>query len=525
MKTTKLNNQRRVIIYSRVSTDEQAERGFSLQSQKERLIKYCGEHGHEIVHHFVEDYSAKDFNRPEFQRMLNLLQTKVLKADIFLTIRQDRYSRNLLEAMLMDRKLLALGVERKSVENDFDLEIPENYLPHILNMVMPEVENRRRSLNTTNGMRQAQKEGRWMATAPRGYSNVNRNGNKSIEPNSEAKYVVEIFERLSTRLYSIEEVRKNAWKKGFKISASFMYKLIRNYAYCGKIKIKAWKDEPEEIVEGQHEAIVEEGLFQSVQHWLDGRTPTNKIKFSKDERLPLRGYLKCTKCGNPLTGSFSSGRTKKYGYYHCQNGCKERVNSEKANNDFLDYLNGLQVKNEVLSLYYLILQDVFTKDKSERLQEIRQLNIQIEAVQKRLDETFDRYIEGMLTKEHYQRGTKRYEEQKQAYISQRQELEIAQEGFMETVKFGFGLLKDLPKHYENSPVEVKHKILGSIFPEKLVYDGENYRTTQLNEVLALLCTNINGFGENKKGRNVKNDKPSSWVTPAGFEPATLRAEI
>jgi len=65
-----------VIIYTRVSTDEQAEKGYSLRDQQAKLEKYCAEKGFEIIKHYQDDHSAKTFERPEFQKMLEFISKK-----------------------------------------------------------------------------------------------------------------------------------------------------------------------------------------------------------------------------------------------------------------------------------------------------------------------------------------------------------------------------------------------------------------------------------------------------------------
>ena len=63
------------IIYTRVSTDEQAEKGFSLRDQKDKLMKYCDAKGIEVMRHFEDDgYSAKTFNRPQFNNLLEYIK-------------------------------------------------------------------------------------------------------------------------------------------------------------------------------------------------------------------------------------------------------------------------------------------------------------------------------------------------------------------------------------------------------------------------------------------------------------------
>ena len=53
----------KAIIYSRVSTTEQKEQGFSLQDQEIRLKRHCEQNGDEVVAHYQDDASAKDLCR------------------------------------------------------------------------------------------------------------------------------------------------------------------------------------------------------------------------------------------------------------------------------------------------------------------------------------------------------------------------------------------------------------------------------------------------------------------------------
>ena len=62
----------RVGIYCRVSTQDQVREGFSLSEQEERLRKLCDYKEYEIIDVYIDEgISAKDTNRPHFQRMLN----------------------------------------------------------------------------------------------------------------------------------------------------------------------------------------------------------------------------------------------------------------------------------------------------------------------------------------------------------------------------------------------------------------------------------------------------------------------
>ena len=58
MDATKLNGHKRAVIYCRVSTDEQARSGTSLDTQRDACLKYAESHGLKIVGTFRDDYTG-----------------------------------------------------------------------------------------------------------------------------------------------------------------------------------------------------------------------------------------------------------------------------------------------------------------------------------------------------------------------------------------------------------------------------------------------------------------------------------
>jgi len=116
---------RKAIIYTRVSTDEQKENGFSLREQEQSLRKFCKKEGIEVAKHYQDDHSAKNFNRPSFQTMLDDLKQKKVKADLFICVRWDRFSRNVEESLKMKKTFKSLGLELKFLEGmKYDPENP-----------------------------------------------------------------------------------------------------------------------------------------------------------------------------------------------------------------------------------------------------------------------------------------------------------------------------------------------------------------------------------------------------------------
>ncbi len=103
-------------LYIRVSTDEQAEKGYSQRDQNERLRKYC-ENNNIIVNKVIyEDHSAKSFERPEWKKYLIEMKKRSHKSSLILFTKWDRFSRNAGDAYQMISTLRRLAVEPQAVE-------------------------------------------------------------------------------------------------------------------------------------------------------------------------------------------------------------------------------------------------------------------------------------------------------------------------------------------------------------------------------------------------------------------------
>ena len=94
-----------VICYFRVSTDEQANQGYSLRFQQQRLQQYCELKEYNIVAEYTEDYSAKTFDRPEWKKLITYVKQNKNKVDSILILRWDRFSRNQYESMTVIKQL------------------------------------------------------------------------------------------------------------------------------------------------------------------------------------------------------------------------------------------------------------------------------------------------------------------------------------------------------------------------------------------------------------------------------------
>jgi site-specific DNA recombinase len=510
--------KQRAILYIRVSTDEQADKGYSLAHQEERLRKYCELQNIQVVLLFKDDHSAKTFHRPAFTKFLEYLKRNKNSADLFLFTKWDRFSRNAGDAYGMINTLNKFKVEPQAIEQPLDLNIPENKIMLAFYLAAPEVENDRRALNTLVGMRRAKKEGRWVATAPRGYSNVRDENNKPIiVPNEDAKFVKHGFEQLASGLYILKEVWTKIHEEGFKCSLNNFWKLIRNPIYMGKIFIPAYKDEEEQLVDGKHEAIIGSDTFYKVQDILDGRKKNTPQKNFKRILFPLRGQLICPRCGRYLTASSSKGNGGLYDYYHCNHGCKERVKAEIVNKRFTDVLLMISSNPAAIEYYEEEMKHKLIDNVSEKNKQVRRYQEEIDANKERINKARKMMLDDVIDANDYRETKDQYQPVIDKLMRKQAEVASMDSNCKLYGEFGFNVLKNLGKYYEDLDLEGKQQLVGLIFPEKLIFENNQFRTKHLRKAVELICRKIKELGGDKKGLAIKIDSQSTMVTSGRIE--------
>lgn len=517
--------KKRVIIYTRVSTDEQAKFGNSLNDQKIKLENYCNQQGHQVVAHYQDDHSAKSFNRPEFNKMMVFLKKNNKNVDLLLFMRWDRFSRNTEQSYTMISKLESMGIGVQSVEQPLDFSIPEQRIMLAIYLAFPHVENLRRGLNINMGQRRAIKEGRWPFKVPFGYKNIKNESNKTIAVACPKKATViqEIFEMIAAGNISQREVVVKLKKQGHKINKSYLSLILRNKFYIGVLKLTAFNDEPAKEVKGIHEPLISENLFYKVQTILDGNKKNKNIPSTKRKReeLPHRGTVLCSNCGKKLTGSRSSGNGGKYFYYHC-NACKQvRFRADVLDKKFEQLLEEIEPSEEVKELYIKILTHELKKGIQHDQNEVSKVKKQIEKLQDRKQVLQDQFMDGKIDSEDFNAMSRRNKLQLLSLEDTLEQLSVLKQDFNDSLLNGTSTALNIKSLYEKADLEGKMKIIGSTFPRKFIFDKNKVRTDAMNEVLLWIMKNSKAFQKTKTGHPIKNDEVSSMVENIGIEPMTF----
>lgn len=377
----------RAYLYVRVSTDEQKRKGYSLPEQEDHLLKYCEFNDIEVIGIYREDYSAKNFNRPEWKKLLTSIRKDSKKKESnILFVKWDRFSRNIEYGYEMIGILRNLNTSAIAIDQPVDFTVPESAVMLAIYLSIPEAENTRRSLNTSNGMRRAKMMGRYPNKAPIGFTNnTGLDGKKQILPvQPQADIIKWAFKQLAKNSFHVETVRKMACAKGLKSSRSGFWKLVRNPVYCGLIPLSQ-KKQPLELIKGIHEPLISESLFNEVQAIINTKRKVTSKSDELNNFFFLRGFLTCPLCERKLHGSFSKGSSKKYPYYHCSRSCKLRVRADLINDCYNKELQKLQLSNGAKELFRVVLEDLNIRtQKTEHLRDRRILTSQLEEQQSML---------------------------------------------------------------------------------------------------------------------------------------------
>ncbi|RWY55396.1 recombinase family protein [Mucilaginibacter gilvus] len=513
-------------IYIRVSTDEQADKGYSQRSQEEVLRRYCEINNISIRKTIFEDHSAKTFIRPQWQGLLLNLRKQRGKVDLVLFTKWDRFSRNAPDAYQMINTLKILGVEPQAIEQPLDMEVPENKMMLAIYLTAPEIENDRRALNTFYGLRRARKEGRWVSHAPMGY--VNRHdisGKKfiAIDP-PQAKIIQWAFKEVSKSIYSIQQVYEKAAEMGLRCKRNNFYVAIRNPVYCGKILIVKYKDEAAHTVNGLHEGIISESLFYDVQDVLSGKKKVEKTKVLSPDMLPLRGFIRCSKCSRVLCGSASKGRNGYYYYYHCSSACGCRYKAEDVNRAFDEVIEEFTIDENYAELFTEVIADTYKSQNTTQLISRSELLKEINDLNSRIAKARELLLNGDIDGADY-KTIKSENEYKinvlEAKLAEAAAVNSKAENIEPILRRAITNLTQLNRIYSKSTISEKRELIGSMYPQKFTFEELQHRTAFTSELYSFIYL-INSKIAGKKEGQATNFSCLPILAPEpGLEPGTL----
>lgn len=398
------------IIYCRVSSKDQV-KGTSLDSQESDCRALAQTKHSAILKVFLErGESAKFADRTALMELLEYCRENKGRINYLFVWKLDRLARNVSDFYSLKTLLLKYGVKVVSVTEPID-ENPEGKLLETILAGFAEFDNDIRAMRCIQGMRRRIQEGIFPFKPPLGYTcaHFKKQGLKKAEPDKPEEPLFtalrKIWTEFVTGAYTKAEIRRLmaqrgiVSRKGRPLSSQSIDNLFRNEYYAG-ILVDPWSGDEHE---GKHIPLVSREVFARVQQVIS-RKNRSKRHVTERPEFPLRGFVRCPYCKNCLTGGFSRGRSRLYGYYACGNKlCKERPNFavDAVHSEFRVFLASLQIRSEFMTrIEEIIVQkalEVQTTVEAKRAK----AKVELRALQKRMQQLIDMRVKELLSDDEF----------------------------------------------------------------------------------------------------------------------------
>ena len=346
-----MKKKEKCYLYIRVSTAMPVD-GYSLDAQKDRLVKFAEFQGMEIVREYCDaGKSGKSITgRPEFQQMLQDVADGRDGVSYILVFKLSRFGRNAADVLNSLQYIQDYDVNLICVEDGIDSSKDSGKLTITVLSAVAEIERENILVQTMEGRRQKAREGKWNGgQAPFGYWLDSKNSTLIVNP-EEAEIVRIIFDKFVHTDMGADSISNYLNQHGYSkkklrdqevshFSRSTIIKILDNPVYAGKIaygksvteKVKGTRDQYRRVkqdeyllADGLHEAIIDPETWEAAK----AKRKVTGVKWNKTHSLDhehiLSGILKCPVCGSGMAGTVRRRKNKKTGeykddfYYRCQ---------------------------------------------------------------------------------------------------------------------------------------------------------------------------------------------------------------
>lgn len=397
MPTTEYTNILRAALYIRVSTEEQAMHGHSLQAQEDNLVQYAREHGYKIVNIYRDEGNSARKPITKRKVVLQLLEdVKADKLDLILFIKLDRWTRNVEAYHTVQRVLDTHNVSWQATMEDYETLTANGRFKVNIMLSVNESESDRTSERIKFVFEAKRQRKEWCFTGgptqwPFGYRPEVIDGKKRCVKDPELEPIVQDFWDYIVKYNSVRKAGMYCCEK---------YGITRNY--------RSW------MVTARNELYT--GTFHGVEDYCPAyisRTDWERIilgheiikKTQRPERVYLfTGLIRCPGCGNTMKATFKTypnDRSKEYNGYRCNN-AKLRQCS------FRHQLSEQRIEKYLLTNIRNDLEQFVIQAEAEQAQKRRQPKVKdIMSLNEQLRRLNVVYISGNLTDEEYAAETKR----------------------------------------------------------------------------------------------------------------------
>jgi site-specific DNA recombinase len=508
------------VIYTRVSTKEQADNNMSLETQRKACELHATKNKFSILGYFGGTYeSAKTDERKEFNNMLTFLKKSKEAISYIIVYSVDRFSRSGANAIYIAEKLKREGVTVYAVSQPTDSTTASGSLQQNIQFIFSEYDNQLRREKCMAGVKEKLMSGVWCSTLPIGYDSVIRNGKKEIILNGKGKLVKKIF------IWKIEGLSNEAIKEklishGWDMDARRITDLLRNPFYCGIISHNALEGQ---LVEGIQEKAISRDLFLHANGILDKRKNGYSVNIL-NEHVPLKRFLICDACGRYLT-AYKAYKNQAY-YYKCDTvgGCCNK-RADALHESFKAILGSYELNidngglNEIIKTQMTITYNKLNKDKADTTSSLITQTVSFDKKIERLEE---RLINEEIDHTMFVKYSNKFKEEKAVLQKEITKAGNTVSNLQKCIDKAINFSTKLNALWDCGDYNQKQQLQFLVFPSGMRYNRKNdeSRTERVNTVFLYMAELVDVLGKYKSGNNEGYFNAPAFVVRAGVEPAT-----
>ena len=470
------------VIYTRVSSERQQEKGSSLETQREECEKYAKKNRMIIKDYFGGKFESAKEEGEEFKRMIEMV-LKDGEVNVILVYTPNRFSRTS-DALATINMLRRHGIYVIAVTQPIDPDTPIGKFMSGLSILGAELDNNERRCAIVSGQHGQLHRGEWPYQIPCGYKR-NPELKKEIRID-EAKGEL-MKQAFLWRAEGVSQVVicERLQAQGLNMRPKRLSKVLKNPFYCGWIIHENLNNSP---VKGQHDALIDEDTFFSINpevrqliygmptkldssDEIEGNT-SRMIKSTPE--YPLKRILHCPYCGKALSGYSTTRRDKEHHYYKCSTkGCGINLRADEMHQMFDDLIGQYQVYPQYVPLLKKILQNEVHTRLDESIKYLPQLRKRYSEHQKLKKNVELNYAKGKISDDIYREALSQEIKnmtvlEKQMYVAENaeRESEKMEQYVIEMSHCLEGLLSETD--YMN-----RLRLQSQVFPDGLIVDVES----------------------------------------------------
>ncbi|MCK4945289.1 MAG: recombinase zinc beta ribbon domain-containing protein, partial [Alphaproteobacteria bacterium] len=171
-------------------------------------------------------------------------------------------------------------------------------------------------------------------------------------------------------------------------------RILKRVIYSGYVKVDCWNIP---LRKGKHEGLVSLETFERIQERLRAGAKI-PVRSDINADFPLRGFILCDDCKNPMTACWSKSKTgKKHPYYMCfKKGCKsyrKSIPRAKIEADFAILLSSVQPSSTMFNLAKAMFKDAWNIQSEHAAAFVQSVKYKLHEIEKKITGLLDRIVD------------------------------------------------------------------------------------------------------------------------------------